>query len=235
MRAHGSVEDELKPAYLLLSACEGDLARRSTDVEAAARHRASSQRWLQKVYGSVSSESAAAMTPARPTSSGVPDTTRSHGAMTLPASPTTCEPPASAPHFSTLERDIQSLHDFYAAQSSKLSESRVAKRQLEDALTEERHHRRKLEDRIDVLERELDRARGMEASAVQQVKGEVAARRKVEGSLEQERARRKDLEKRLEARAAKPLFEDLANLFQSAAKGEQAVALSTYCGLAGNH
>jgi chromosome segregation ATPase len=109
----------------------------------------------------------------------------------------------------------------------------MVKRRLDDELAKERHHRRKLEDKIDNLETELDCSRQSERLISHRVNAEVSARREVEGDLKQERARKKELERRLEARTAKPLFEDLANLFKNAANDEQSVALDTYCSLAG--
>jgi len=53
MQQHGVQEDDLKPAFLMLSGCETDLMKmsRSTDAVASEQHFQRSKEWLQKVYG----------------------------------------------------------------------------------------------------------------------------------------------------------------------------------------
>ena len=57
MKEHGVQEDDLKPAYLMLSGCETDLMKitRSTDGALSEEHFKRSREWLQKVYGKLDS------------------------------------------------------------------------------------------------------------------------------------------------------------------------------------
>ena len=57
MKEHGVQEDDLKPAFLMLSGCETDLMKmtRSTDGALSEEHFKRSREWLQKVYGTLDS------------------------------------------------------------------------------------------------------------------------------------------------------------------------------------
>jgi hypothetical protein len=57
MEENGVQEDELKPAFLMLSGCETDLMKmtRSTDGALSDEHLKRSKEWLQKVYGKFNS------------------------------------------------------------------------------------------------------------------------------------------------------------------------------------
>lgn len=53
MAQQGLSGDDLKPAFLLLSGCEMDLAKRAklSQASAAEEHYKTAETWLQKVYG----------------------------------------------------------------------------------------------------------------------------------------------------------------------------------------
>jgi hypothetical protein len=55
MAEHGVPEDDLKPAFLMLSSCENELSKQTlkTDPRASRVHFNKSCGWLQKVYGSM--------------------------------------------------------------------------------------------------------------------------------------------------------------------------------------
>jgi len=260
MTQHNVAENDLKPAFLMLSGCENDLRKRARSSGAHAsevsEHSGKSRQWLQKVYGvnsppQTSPQSTNALglnitsssrpvppvqskykdinaPPIKPTAetaslhsrldASVPSAPRQHPAPTPPA------PIQIANHsparYRILEREIQSLRDRQARQSTLLSESRSAKRDLEDDFACERNLRRKLERQLGDVEQDLATARRMETYALDQMKREVDTRRRAEERAELERGIRMEFERVSEKRTVKPLFEDLANMFQRAAKGE---------------
>jgi hypothetical protein len=64
----------LNPAYLMLSGCEADLARKTTDQATASHHRDQALKWLRKVYGEnvPASASAPTLDATQPSSAGDP-------------------------------------------------------------------------------------------------------------------------------------------------------------------
>jgi hypothetical protein len=119
-----------------------------------------------------------------------------------------------------LERELQSLRDRETTQSHN---ARSAKRKFENDFTAERALRRKLERKLDDLEGQLDVSKKMEKFALEQMKREVDSRRRAEERAECERDKRREVETGMKERGTKPLFEDLADMFQRAAKGEGVV------------
>jgi hypothetical protein len=128
--------------------------------------------------------------------------------------------PTSPSRLRMLERELQSLRDRETAITTQLHNARSAKRKFEDEFTAERTLRRKLEHKLDDLEGQLGISKKMEKFALDQMKREVDARRRAEEVAECERNKRREVETAMKARGTKPLFEDLANMFQRAAKGE---------------
>ncbi|KIM92030.1 hypothetical protein PILCRDRAFT_171 [Piloderma croceum F 1598] len=128
--------------------------------------------------------------------------------------------PTSPSRLRMLERELQSLRDRETAITTQLHNARSAKRKFEDEFTAERTLRRKLEHKLDDLEGQLDVSKKMEKFALDQMKREVDARRRAEEMAECERNMRREVETAMKAQGTKPLFEDLANMFQRAAKGE---------------
>lgn len=247
MGYHKVPESELKPAFLMLSGCETDLAKaaksQGADHSVISTHYHKSQKWLQKVYG-LNAPSTTPNTSSRPPSApsqSLPQSGQSnHKAhskgLTPPRAPASLRsrldiPAPSAPrqqfaaarlspnHERILEREIQSLRDRQNVQSTLLSEARSTKRMLEESAEYERDVRRKLERQLEDTEKERDSARKMEAYALEQMKREVENRRRAEDRAEAERNLRREAEKCAEKRA-KPLLEDLAIMFQRAAQGD---------------
>jgi hypothetical protein len=257
---HGMSESDLKPAFLMLSSCETELAKRTRtsageNTEVSLGHSQKSYHWLQKVYGvNLSSAEpdhsslalAARLTPAtrlspkpieKPSNARTSDHIRSATSpepakMTIELS---SNPPQKAPEtpkhnptavptspsrLKTLERELQSLHETEKNIATQLHNARSAKRKFEDDFNTERNLRRKLERKLDEVETQLDISKKMEKFALDQMKREVDARRRAEERAECEREKRREVETNLKARGTKPLFEDLADMFQRAAKGE---------------
>ncbi|KAG7098695.1 hypothetical protein E1B28_000608 [Marasmius oreades] len=165
MAQHDVPEQELKPAYLLLSSCEADLGKQArNDSTESAEHYKNAQTWLQKVYGTFAfdgnpSEANILSTPGMasypPRRS--PADTIAHK-MDRPLPP----PPSSQGHDKILQREIQSLRDRLDHQGNLLADVRCSKRKLEDEFNSERNLRRRLERRIADLRRKQDATRGMD-------------------------------------------------------------------------
>lgn len=185
-------ENDLKPAFLLLSGCETDVGKSlktsGKDPEAVSEHYKNSQKYLQKVYGRLSASRSLTHTLIAPnTPSGAP-TTRSESSApnTQSARPVQVDAsrlpsrPLSASHHRILEREIQSLRDRHSDQADELSDVRSVKRKLEDVVDYERETRRKLEWQLAETKKERDNARKMESFALEQVKREVESRRRAE-------------------------------------------------------
>jgi hypothetical protein len=221
MERHGVVEDNLKPAYLLLSACERDLGKRNTDPVASEKHYISSRRWLQKVYGLDIFQGA-----------NLPDISLGEAKQSAHG-PSDLHTPLNtlSPHPRVLVGNLESHRIPQTSQDSVISETSTLKRKLTDSLakeSKERNHRIKLEGKVKDLEKEVAAWRKAEKLALQQVKTEFAARKKAEERADSEREKRIEAEKRFDLTAAKPLFKDLATLFQKAADGEGVAALNLY-------
>jgi hypothetical protein len=198
MSKYGISESDLKPAFLFLSSCETDLARQAKLAQStvqAAEHHKNAQTWLQKVYGlenPVPSRSAAV----------VPHLKATNGADTDPTNKTAIGVLAQQ---RILEREILSLQDRQHQHSNLLSETRIAKRKLEDDLEFERDLRYRLQRRLDDTRKELETARRMETYALDQVKREVEARRRAEDMAKVEKNHRLELQKLSEEQIAQPV------------------------------
>ncbi|KAG6819870.1 hypothetical protein H0H93_007804 [Arthromyces matolae] len=193
MTAQGHTESDLKPAYLLLSGCEIDIAKRikATQPVDAEKHYKRSQALLQKVYGTLE----------------VPDSKQpciisTASSLRLLCSPDTSVnetlPSADARRNSYLERELSKLRKDLNEQKTLLAEMRTLKRKLEDDVAYERSGRRRLLRDFDALQKELENARKMENHALSQVKREVDARRKAEESARSEKGMRQELQNILE-------------------------------------
>lgn len=214
MGRHGIPEQELKPAFLLLSSCENDLSKLTvgqgrTNLE----HHQKSQKYLQKVYGTMK-EGSPLVTHPEPsptiearTSEASPVTRRPepspltarHQMLGLPIRPRSPISPRSD------HREMQSLRDRLQHQTDMLADVSSKKRKLEDFYDIERDTRRKLEREIDVLKRERDNARRMEKRALDQMKREVENRRRAEDGSLREKDLRIEMERhRTQRRSSSP-------------------------------
>ncbi|KAK1224585.1 hypothetical protein PQX77_012480 [Marasmius sp. AFHP31] len=166
-------ETELKPAYLLLSGCETDLAKQArNEKKDSTEHYKNAQTWLQKVYGTfdnnlrigLGSTGAPPNPKAASSSSLVQSKSRPTSSTNAPTEAPPLPPPPSAPahsygHDRILQREIQSLRDRLDHQRNLLADVRSSKRKLEEDLELERNYRRRLERHIDDLREERDAAR----------------------------------------------------------------------------
>lgn len=211
MTGHGVSEADLKPAFLFLSSCETDLARQARAAQSTievAEHSKNARTWLQKVYGSgASPEASQALGVVESIMSSIPCLPKAtvqvmdRGADVEP-SPIVAR---AVVQQRILEREIQSLRDRQHHQSNLLSETRVAKRKLEDDFDCERDLRYRLQRCLDDTRRELEMARKMETYALDQVKREVEARRKAEDMAQEEKSQRLKLQRFSEEETAQPL------------------------------
>ncbi|GLB37540.1 hypothetical protein LshimejAT787_0405910 [Lyophyllum shimeji] len=214
MTGEGYSEDDLKPAFILLSGCETDLAKRAKASQSsdAEEHYQKSQAWLQKVYGKFEQE----IIPKGKTSEtlSIPwhrraqysPGSRAHDGILL-------SPEYSAEESAReirLERRLQALLDERKEQAVILAETRAAKRKLEEGFMFECDRRRRLLREYDGLQKELATARKMEDYALSQVKREVETRRKAEEIARAERSMRLEIQALFEQTAAPP-FTEIAN------------------------
>ncbi|KIK67287.1 hypothetical protein GYMLUDRAFT_37368 [Collybiopsis luxurians FD-317 M1] len=193
MAHHGIPEQELKPAFLLLSACETDLGKLTRAQGTVSHdHYQKAQKWLQKVHG----------TMRRPTvpinalsTCSVESRLQKFGLPPTPPSPVVALPSRPTSPLHSDKREIQSLRNQLRHQSNALTEALASKRKLEDRYELERDTRRRLEYTIDSLKRERDSARRMEIDALEQMKRETEIRRRVEEKLMYEKDLRMELER----------------------------------------
>lgn len=220
MTEHGIPEGDLKPAFLFLSSCETDLARQAKTAQKitveAAEHYKNARKWLQKVYG-----------PGEPPAASQAASVMERNASSFPLQPSKATTQAidrgdnvepgnklnqtSARAFAQqriLEREIQSLRDRQLEQSNLLSDTRAAKRKLEDDFDCERNLRYRLQRRLDDTRKELDMARKMEMYALDRVKREVETRRKAEDMAKGEKAQTLEFYDVSEEHTAQLLTED---------------------------
>ncbi|KAJ8077321.1 hypothetical protein PM082_001751 [Marasmius tenuissimus] len=173
-------EAELKPAYLLLSGCETDLAKRArNENKNSTEHYRNAQTWLQKVYGTFDNNpriglgsTGAPPNPKAASSSLVQSKSRPASSTNAQVSTTEAPPPPPPPpppapvhsygHDRILQREIQSLRDRLDYQRNLVADVRSSKRKLEEDLELERNYRRRLERHIDDLRRERDAARDLD-------------------------------------------------------------------------
>jgi hypothetical protein len=139
---HGVSEEDLKPAYLMLSGCESDLgrmARAASDhhkkPEISAEHYKNSRRWLQKVFGT--------QTPTLdldPPSGGALSDNRVNGhphcEKTSPPIPPKRTPGPHHPN--TPNNEVKSSRDRHSGQANILQ----TKRKHDDDVTSDRDRRK---------------------------------------------------------------------------------------------
>lgn len=171
---------ELKPAFLMLSGCETDMAKlaqeSNKDSSVVSGYHAAAKAWLQKVFGTTDSQS---------NEKEKPKTLAKHPLPTRPrASSNSRLGSLSDVEKSKLEREIQTLRSRMGNQASQTFELRTSKRKLEEDIVYERNLRRKLQRELENTIKERDAAQKMERYALIQVKREVASRRNAEARLE---------------------------------------------------
>lgn len=238
--------------------CKRSRTPSGENTEASLGHSEKSYHWLQKVYGANAESNrtgnfnlapAARLSPKPITKSSnvrTPNHIRSATSSqptrmiidlsdktpkNAPSTPkhTPAAVPTSPSRLKMLERELQSVRDSEKSITTQLHSARSTKRKFEDDFAAERAIRRKLERRLEDLEGQLDVSKKMEKFALEQLKLEVEARRRAEGRAECEREKRREVQNGVKARA-KPLFEDLAEMFQRAAKGENIVLPNVIAG-----
>jgi hypothetical protein len=181
--------DELRPAFLLLSGCETDLAKLAKtkkEPESVIRgHYAAAQGYLQKVFGKADSLQNAERNRHEKELSGSLSQPGARMEVTRGFSP--------QPNLNSLEQETQSLRELHDDQETELAQLKTLKRKLEDDYFYERSMRRKYQRQLDDLEKECEFARKMERYALDQIKREVATRRKAEEAAKLERKMRQEL------------------------------------------
>lgn len=248
-RKLGVTDGDLKPAFLMISACHGDEAKRTKDplgmnTPESTRHYQHSLTWLQKVYGiSVSLRdqgSADALDLTKSTShvenSPSPKVSLSRNRdersalpprpsfLPAPRTPLPTSPRSSyVGRIRTLEHQVDILRERNARSEKSAAESEALKRKYEQELSHEKSKRRKVQTGLDEITAELKAARRMEKYASDLAKKETELRRKAE-MREKELTRRigaLEKEKKRASDGGKAvLLEDLANMFQKAAHAQ---------------
>ena len=242
----GITDEDMKPAFLMISACHGDQAKRTKDslglnTPESTQHYQLSLKWLQKVYGtSISLQkqgSTGASNSVEPISlignSSLPQVRSRDERSSLPPRPSFLPLPRVSLHASpqhpsanrirTLEHEVDILRERNIRSEKAVAESEELKRKYEQELSHEKSKRRKVQVELDEISAELRTTRRAEKYASDSVKREVELRRKAE-------MREKELIKRIEALEKEKkrvsdggkavLFEDLANMFQKAAQAQ---------------
>ena len=239
----------MKPAFLMISACHGDRAKRTKDPSGlntpeSTRHYQESLKWLQKVYGTSVSRrdqgSTSASDLAEPISlvgnsgSSKVDLSRNRNErLALPSRPSFL--PSSrvslpispqnpfTPRIRTLEHQVDILRERNARSERTAAESEVLKRKYEQEISYEKSKRRKLQAELDEISAELRTTRRMEKYASDLAKREAELCRKAE-MRERELIKRIEVLEKEKKRASDGgkavLFEDLANMFQKAAQAQ---------------
>ncbi|KAJ7178406.1 hypothetical protein C8R43DRAFT_457212 [Mycena crocata] len=191
-------ENDLKPAFLLLSGCEidlGKIARSKAEPEKVAEHYSNAQKWLHKVYGACPPSLVSELPTVEDSKRSpprAPASLRSRiDATSAPSAPRSHPP---SPNHRMLEREIQSLRDRHTHNNNIISDMRLSKRKLEDTVEMERDVRRRLQRELDQVVKERDKARRMETITLDQMKREVDSRRRAEDRADEERELRKRAE-----------------------------------------
>ncbi|KAF9470008.1 hypothetical protein BDZ94DRAFT_1231550 [Collybia nuda] len=199
MRVYGATDGQLKPAYLLLSGCENDLAKRARSYgerNHEAEHQKHSNMWLRKVYGDHNVINAFPVTRRSEIGQCPPPKSLSRSKIsTFQNNPTPTAFNKSL--LETLGLEVRSLRSQSKRQSDLLLDIRFEKRKLEEDLLTERQFRRKIQRHLDEADKELHIARRTETYALEQVKNEIDARRRAEESARTEKSLRLDLTKTL--------------------------------------
>ena len=214
MRAGGCDSKELRPAFLLLSGCETDLARLAKtrkEPESVIRgHYAASGRYLQKVFGRAELlHNAESKHSSFQKNQLLGSSSRSDERMEVTREP--------QPDLNSLEQEIRSLRKLHDDQEAELVQLRTLKRKLEDDYSYERSIRRKYQRQLDDLEKECKFARQMERYALDQIKREVMIRRKAEEEAKLEKKMRQKLIQISDKRFG---FDDIINLCEKQKEAE---------------
>ncbi|KAF9066147.1 hypothetical protein BDP27DRAFT_1331031 [Rhodocollybia butyracea] len=200
MAQHGIPEQQLKPAFLLLSGCETDLGKLTQEEgKVDHEHYQKAQEWIQKVYGTTKILNRSTISePLSSTANKLfhPPSSDSNESQRLthsfrPKADLPARPPS--PDRSDIMREIQSLRSRFHSQAG-------AKRKLKDSLDLERDIRRRLEKEVDILRRERDDSRRREENALIQLQRESEDRRRAEDDYFYERDLRMKMEERLSGR-----------------------------------
>ena len=220
MTARGVQADseELRPALLLLSGCETDLARlakKKKEPESVIRgHYTAAQRYLQKVFGRAdllqNAERNRDNSHEREVFGSISQLDAARMKVTRRFSP--------QPNLNLPEQEILALRERHDDQETELAQLRTLKRKLEDDYSYERSMRRKYQRQLDSLEKECEFAHKMERYALDQIKREVATRRKAEEAAKMERKMRLELIQISDKQFAS--FNDIINLCDKKKGGE---------------
>ena len=245
----GVTEEDMKPAFLMISACHGDHANRTKDSSGlntpeSTRHYQLSLKWLQKVYGTSISLQTRGPTSApdlagpislveKSTSPKVDSSRNRDGRLTLPPRPSFLPSPRvslptspqhpSVNRIRVLEREVATLRERNARSEKTTAESEALKRKYEQELSHEKYKRRKIQEELDEISAELRAARRMEKYTSDLARREAELRRKAEMREKELIARVEALEKekkRVSDGGKAVLLEDLANMFQKAAQAQ---------------
>ena len=209
MTARGVQADseELRPAFLLLSGCETDLARLAKtkkEPESVIRgHYAAAQGYLQKVFGR------AELLQNAECNHDYFHEKELSGSLSQPDARMKVTR-AFSPQPNLQEQEILSLRELHNDQETELAQLRTLKRKLEDDCFYERSMRRKYQRQLDDLDKECEFAHKMERYALDQIKREVATRRKAEEAAKLERKMREELIQISDEQFAS--FNDIINL-----------------------
>lgn len=206
---------ELRPAFLMLSSCHTELWRRTraqdgSETEASVAHLDKSRRWLQLVYGRLTTELGSEDSPN--TLVAINSTSKHAHDIPPEREDTTPENTQRADN----ERDLRVLRDPQFLYTKDLANTRYAKRRLEDEANFERTtQRRRLERTLHDLEAKVVEAQKRVDDAHALVRAEANTRRRCEQAISEERAKRRAMEDSLkrQAQSARPLLDGLAALF----------------------
>src|ERR1700733_1619567 len=164
MTERGISEGDLKPAFLFLSGCETDLAKQAKMTQSTlevAQHYNNARVWLQKVYGPGNVpmiSQAVGVVESNPLSLSFQSKSAAQAADRNPNIHPNDNPILSAATVARqkiIEHEILSLQNKQQQQSDLLSQTRVAKRKLEDDFDCERDLRYRLQRRLDNTQKEL--------------------------------------------------------------------------------
>jgi len=203
---------ELRPAFLMLSSCHTELWRRTcaqdgSETEVSVAHLDKSRRWLQLVYGRLTTELGSEDSP----DTLVNGTSRHSHDVPPEYEDITPENTQRADN----GRDLRVLRDPQVLYTEDLANTRYAKRRLEDEAGFERATRRRLERTLHDLEAKVVEAQKRVDDAHASARAEANTRRRCEQAISEERAKRRTMEECLkrQGQSARPLLDGLAALF----------------------
>ena len=245
-RKLGVTDEDLKPAFLMISACHGDQAKRAKDPSGlntpeSTEHHQLSLQWLQKVYGASVSLKKQETTNASDFAKLIPlaenkpslkvDSSRNRDEiLALPPHPSFLPAPQvslpTSPHSSytnrirTLEHQVDILRERNSRSERLVAESEALKRKHEQELSHEKWKRRKVQTELDDISAKLKATRRMEKYATDIAERETKLRREAEMREKELMGRIEVLKKRATDGGKAVLFEDPTTIFQKAAQAE---------------